>query len=148
MGATEPLAISNLSDFGFDQGIIDSGYPAVLANLFHSPVPFFGPAQAALSAMDELQAANLAAIMPENGAVYPATAMGDKLKQVSQLIKSTLPVEVICLDSDSWDHHENLPTTFSSRWQNLPVPWRRFTPIWDHRCSVLLCWYIPSSVVE
>lgn len=47
--------------------------------------------------------------MPENGAVYPTTAMGDKLKQVSQLIKSSLPVEVICLDSDSWDHHENLP---------------------------------------
>ncbi len=109
MGAAEPLAISNLNDFGFDQGIIDSGYPAVLTDLFRSPVPFFGPAQAALSAIDELQAANLAAITPDNGAVYPATAMGDKLKQVSQLIKSTLPVEVICLDSDGWDHHENLP---------------------------------------
>lgn len=109
MGAAEPLAISNLSDFNFDQGIIDSGYPAVLADLFRSPIPLFGPAQAALSAMDELQAANLPAIMPDNGAVYPATAMGDKLKQVGQLIKSTLPVEVICLDSDGWDHHENLP---------------------------------------
>jgi uncharacterized protein (DUF1501 family) len=109
MGATEPLAITNLSDFGFDQDIIDSGYPAVLGNLFHSPVPFFVPAQAALSAMDELQAANLAAITPDNGAVYPATAMGDKLRQVGQLIKSSLPVEVICLDSDNWDHHENLP---------------------------------------
>lgn len=109
MGATEPLAISNLSEFNFDQGIIDSGYPAVLANLFRTPIPFFGPAQAALSAMDELQAANLSAITPDNGAVYPATPMGDKLRQVGQLIKSTLPVEVICLDSDSWDHHENLP---------------------------------------
>ena len=109
MGSAEPLAISNLSDFNFDQGIIDSGYPAVLADLFRSPIPFFGPAQAALSAMDELQAANLSAITPDNGAVYPSTATGDKLKQVGQLIKSTLPVEVICLDSDGWDHHENLP---------------------------------------
>jgi uncharacterized protein (DUF1501 family) len=109
MGAAAPLAISNLNDFSFDQGIIDSGYPAVLADLFRSPLPFFGPAQAALSAMDELQAANLSAITPDNGAVYPTTAIGDKLKQVSQLIKSTLPVEVICLDSDGWDHHENLP---------------------------------------
>ncbi len=106
----EPLAISNLGEFTFEQDIIDSGYPTVLANLFRSPVPFFGPAQAALSAMDELAAANLSAITPDNGAVYPNTPLGNKLKQVGQLIKSTLPVEVVCLDSDDWDHHENLPT--------------------------------------
>lgn len=108
-GATEPLAISNLGEFGFDQGIIDSGYPMVLDNLFHSPVPFFTPAQAALSALGELQTANLKDIIPDNGAVYPNTALGNKLKQVGQLIKSTLPVEVVCVDSDGWDHHENLP---------------------------------------
>ncbi len=109
LGASEPLAFNNLGDFGFDQDIIDSGYPTVLNNLFRSPVSFFGPAQAALSAIDELQAAKLEAITPDNGAMYPANAMGNKLKQVGQLIKSTLPVEVICLDSDGWDHHENLP---------------------------------------
>ena len=109
-GASEPLAISNLTEFGFDQDIIDSGYPMVLTDLFRSPVPFNGPAQAALSAMDELQAANLAAITPDNGAVYPDTPLGNKLQQVGQLIKSTLPVEVLCLDSDGWDHHESLPT--------------------------------------
>jgi len=106
----EPLAISNLGEFAFDQEIIDSGYPDVLANLFRSPVPFFGPASAALSAMDELAAANLSTITPDNGAVYPDTPLGNKLEQVGQLIKSTLPVEVVCLDSDDWDHHENLPT--------------------------------------
>jgi len=105
----EPLAISNLGEFGFDQDIIDSGYPTVLAKLFRSPVPFFAPAGAALSAIEELQAANLSAITPDNGAVYPDTPLGNKLKQVGQLIKSTLPVEVVCLDSDDWDHHERLP---------------------------------------
>jgi uncharacterized protein (DUF1501 family) len=105
----EPLAISNLSEFGFDQDIIDSGYPEALADLFRSPVPFFGTAGAALSAIEELQAANLSAITPANGAVYPDTPLGNKLKQVGQLVKSTLPVEVLCLDSDDWDHHERLP---------------------------------------
>jgi uncharacterized protein (DUF1501 family) len=81
----------------------------VLAKLFRSPVPFFSPAGAALSAIEELQAANLSAITPDNGAVYPDTPLGNKLKQVGQLIKSTLPVEVVCLDSDDWDHHERLP---------------------------------------
>ncbi len=109
-GASEPLAISNLGEFGFDQDIVDSGYPAVLANLFRSPLAFHGPAQSALAAIEELSAADVATIAPENGAAYPTTDLGNKLMQAGQLIKSTLPVEVICLDSDSWDHHENLPT--------------------------------------
>ena len=32
-GAQEPLAIDNLADFGFEQDILDSGYPQVLADL-------------------------------------------------------------------------------------------------------------------
>jgi uncharacterized protein (DUF1501 family) len=109
-GAAEPLAIDNLNDFGFDQGILDSGYPQVLTDLFQSPVPFFGPAGAALTAMQELQEANLASFPPANGAVYPDTPLGNKMRQAAQLIKSNLPVEVICIDSDGWDHHESLPT--------------------------------------
>ncbi len=108
-GAAEPLAIDNLVDFGFEPDIIDSGYPQVLAGLFAGAVPFAGPANAALAAMDELQAANLATIRPDNGAVYPATALGARLQQAAQLIKSDLPVEVVCVDSDGWDHHESLP---------------------------------------
>ncbi len=108
-GANEPLAIANLGEFGFDQGIIDSGYPDVLADLFRSDVPFAGPAQAALSALAELRSAGLDDIVPENGAIYPAGQLGQRLRQAAQLIKSPLPVEVICLDSDGWDHHESLP---------------------------------------
>jgi uncharacterized protein (DUF1501 family) len=109
-GAQEPLAIDNLVDFGFDQDIIDSGYPQVLADLFRSPVPFFGPAGAALAAMDELQAADISSIPTDPEASYPDSPLGNKMKQAAQLIKSDLPVEVVCIDSDGWDHHENLPT--------------------------------------
>jgi len=83
----------------------------VLADLFQNPAPYSGPAGAALAAMEELQAANLAMFTPENGAVYPLnSALGNKMQQAAQLIKSQLPVEVICVDSDGWDHHESLPT--------------------------------------
>jgi len=109
-GAMDPLAIDNLNDFGFDQGILDSGYPQVLAEMFQNPVPFAGPAGAALEAMDELQDAELGLILPDNGAVYPSTVFGNKMFQAAQLIKSQLPVEVVCVDSDGWDHHESLPT--------------------------------------
>ena len=109
-GAPAPLAIDNLNEFTLDQDIIDSGYPAVLASLFREPVPLAGSAAAALAAMDELQSADVASIAPDNGAVYPDNAFGRRMLQAAQLIKSVLPVEVVCVDSDSWDHHENLPT--------------------------------------
>ncbi len=109
MGAGEPLAISNLAEFGFDQDVIDAGYTEVLAALFHAQVPLAPSAQAALAAVDELQAANLSAILPENGAVYPGSDLGRKLRQAGQLIKSNIPVEVVCIDSGGWDHHESLP---------------------------------------
>ncbi len=109
LGASEPLAVSDLGSFNFDQGVIDLGYPDVLSSLFESPAPFTDPAQAALTALQELQAANLSGVIPANGAIYPDTVLGKKLKQAGQLIRSSQPVEVICLDSDGWDHHENLP---------------------------------------
>ncbi|MEW8385058.1 MAG: DUF1501 domain-containing protein [Candidatus Thiodiazotropha taylori] len=108
-GASEPLAISNLSEFGFSQEIIDSGYTEVLGNLFDDQIPFAAPAQAALSALTDLQAAKLESILPEHGASYPNTELGKKMQQTAQLIKSNLPVEVICIDAGGWDHHENLP---------------------------------------
>ncbi len=113
-GADNPLAISNLGEFAFDPGIIDSGYPDVLASLFRSSIPFAGPAQAALSALDELQAAQLSSITPDNGADYGDSPLGKKLEQAAQLIKSELPVEVVCMDSDDWDHHESLPVNINN----------------------------------
>ena len=125
-GADEPLALTNLSDFGFDQDVIDSGYLDVLSSLYRSTAPFQSPAQAAIAAIGELQAADIAALQPENGAVYPTGALGGKLLQAGQLIKSNLPVEVICMDSDGWDHHENLPTFIDQSLTELADSLRAF----------------------
>lgn len=108
LGATDPVAISNLDEFGFDQEIIDSGYPDILNQLFRSTIPLNGAAQSALSAMDELRAADLASFTPQNGANYPSSALGNKMQQASKLLKAGLS-DVVFLDSDGWDHHENLP---------------------------------------
>ncbi|MCU7807775.1 MAG: DUF1501 domain-containing protein [Candidatus Thiodiazotropha sp. (ex Semelilucina semeliformis)] len=118
-GSEEPLAISNLGEFGFDQDVIDAGYTDVLLSLFHDQAPFAHSAQAALLAVDALQAANLPALVPENGAVYPNSELGNKLKQAGQLIKSNLSVEVIFIDSGDWDHHESLPNNLQQSLSDL-----------------------------
>jgi len=108
-GASEPLALDNLNDIGFSDEIIDAGYPLILAQLFSGEVPFAGPANAALQALEELRLADLPSILPDNSAAYPDTAFGGRMRQAGQLVKSNLPVEVVCVDSDGWDHHESLP---------------------------------------
>lgn len=109
VAAPSAIAISDLGEFGFDQGIVNIGYPDLLAQLYRADVPFSMAAQASLAAIQELQAAQLDGITPQGGASYPDTPLGKKLKQAGQLIHSNLAVEVICIDSDGWDHHENLP---------------------------------------
>jgi uncharacterized protein (DUF1501 family) len=120
-GTAEPLAISSLGEFGFDQEIVDSGYPEVLRSLFRQKVPFSPVAQASLAAMDELQAVNLSSIQPENGASYPEGDLGKKMKQAAQLIKSDVPVEIIFIDSGDWDHHESLPTNLQRSLNELAL---------------------------
>jgi len=118
-GADDPLAISDINSFGFDQSVLDSGYLTVLGNLFQVPAPFSGTTQAALAAVGELATANPGAFTPDNGVTYPISDLGKKLEQTAQLIKSTLPVEVICLDTNDWDHHENIPVYIQQKLTEL-----------------------------
>jgi uncharacterized protein (DUF1501 family) len=47
---------------------------------------------------------------PQNGAVYPATDLGDALAQSARLIRADVGAEVITVDHSSWDMHTNLGT--------------------------------------
>lgn len=42
---------------------------------------------------------------PDHGAVYPATPLATHLRQVAQLIKAGLGLEIACVDAQGWDTH-------------------------------------------
>jgi uncharacterized protein (DUF1501 family) len=44
---------------------------------------------------------------PAGGAQYPRSPFGDKLRQIAQLIKSDVGVEMAFADIGQWDHHVN-----------------------------------------
>jgi uncharacterized protein (DUF1501 family) len=44
---------------------------------------------------------------PANGAEYPASAYGAALRQIAQLIKADVGLEVAFAESGNWDHHAN-----------------------------------------
>lgn len=63
--------------------------------------------RAVFSALDLLEKADPARHQPENGAVYPQTGLGQGLKQIAQLIKADVGLEVACIDMGGWDTHIN-----------------------------------------
>jgi uncharacterized protein (DUF1501 family) len=52
-----------------------------------------------------LKSADPAKLQPENGAVYPNSPLGNSLKQIAQLIKAKVGLEVAFTDVGGWDTH-------------------------------------------
>ena len=58
-------------------------------------------------AMKILRAANPRQYVPRANALYPATQFGQRLRQIAQLIKSDVGLEVAFADIGGWDTHVN-----------------------------------------
>jgi uncharacterized protein (DUF1501 family) len=61
----------------------------------------------AFDAMRQLEAAAPAGDQPANGAEYPRSAYGQALRQIAQLVKADVGLEVAFTESSQWDHHAN-----------------------------------------
>jgi uncharacterized protein (DUF1501 family) len=59
----------------------------------------------AFDAVKILKSADPQKLQPENGAVYPANPLANSLKQIAQLIKSNVGLEVAFTDVGGWDTH-------------------------------------------
>src|SRR5262249_33151439 len=64
-----------------------------------------GAAKESFEAARILKSADPASIAPDNGAAYPAGAFGNALKQIAQLIKADVGLEVAFTDVGGWDTH-------------------------------------------
>jgi uncharacterized protein (DUF1501 family) len=54
-----------------------------------------------------LKAANPRKYLPENGATYPSSQFGQRLRQIAQLIRADVGLEVAFADVGGWDTHVN-----------------------------------------
>jgi uncharacterized protein (DUF1501 family) len=54
-----------------------------------------------------LKAANPQRYLPEHGAAYPASQFGQRLRQIAQLVKADVGLEVAFADVGGWDTHVN-----------------------------------------
>ncbi|HMO61023.1 MAG TPA: DUF1501 domain-containing protein [Ferruginibacter sp.] len=113
-GDNEVLAISNLNDFALNgKGMppvnmaaksFEELYDATSSSLLGKT------GKESFEAVKVLQKADTKNYRPANGAVYPATALGGALKQIAQLIKLEVGLEVAFAESNGWDTHFNQGT--------------------------------------
>ena len=97
-GASTALALDSLDDFRLSG---DAGFRVALDALYaDGKDPLTSAGKQTLKALDALHA------MPgENKKDYPDEELAQGLRQVSQLIKSGVGVEVACLEKTGWDTH-------------------------------------------
>jgi uncharacterized protein (DUF1501 family) len=109
-GAEPAVAINNLNDFGIGGGNpkaapVQNSFEAMYAGSVDTVL--HGSAQETFEAVKMLKSANPAQYMPAPGVNYPKGRFGDGLKQLAQLIKANLGVQVAFADIGGWDHHVN-----------------------------------------
>jgi len=106
-GSEPAIAVNNLSDFGLGgknspaATTFEAMYASSSDSILH------GTGQETFEAMKMLKAADPAKYKPAAGAEYPRGRFGDSLRQLAQLIKANLGVQVAFADIGGWDHHVN-----------------------------------------
>src|SRR5579871_5529128 len=114
-GDNPSLAIGNLQDFAIQL----KGNPAAAAAAARSFEEMYAKSSPGLlketgkesfDAIKILQSANIQNYRPVNGAVYPNSPLGGSLRQIAQLIKMEVGLEVAFTESAGWDTHFNQGT--------------------------------------
>jgi uncharacterized protein (DUF1501 family) len=72
------------------------------------PAPLGPAALNTFATIDLLATIDFAGYVPANGAVYPSTTFGTKLKSAAAIIKANVGVEVIQADLGGWDLHSSM----------------------------------------
>jgi uncharacterized protein (DUF1501 family) len=108
-GAANALPIPDFANFVFPgRALTAAGRQAVITDAYARLGAPVGPA-----ALDTIASLGLGGIdfegyVPENGAQYPATDLGRRMRHTAALVKAGIGVEVVTIDVDGWDLHAQL----------------------------------------
>jgi uncharacterized protein (DUF1501 family) len=109
MGPAPSVAMANLSEFSIRAGKssanMQTGFEAIYAQQMKDTLA--GTGRETFEAVNSLKKANPAQYKPENGAEYPNGPFGNSLRQIAQLIKSDVGLEIAFTDMGQWDTHVN-----------------------------------------
>ncbi len=108
-GPSPALAMSQIGQFGIRAGQATETVNASFEALYASAADrvLNGTGREAFDAIKMLKTNDPLRYEPEHGAEYPRSAFGQALKQIAQLIKSNVGIEIAFADLGGWDTHIN-----------------------------------------
>jgi uncharacterized protein (DUF1501 family) len=108
-GTAPALAVSQIGQFGIRAGqasdMVGASFEAEYAAAADRVLN--GTGREAFDAIRMLKVADPAKYQPENGADYPRSPFGQALRQIAQLTKANVGLEVAFADVGGWDTHVN-----------------------------------------
>lgn len=108
-GAAPALAVNQIAQFGIRAGqsseMVGASFEAEYAAAADRVLN--GTGRDAFDAIKMLKVADPAKYQPEGGADYPRSPFGQALKQIAQLTKSNVGLEVAFAEIGGWDTHVN-----------------------------------------
>jgi uncharacterized protein (DUF1501 family) len=107
---TEPaLAIGQLAQFGVRAGQASEAMASSFEEQYAQGADALlrPTGREAFDAVNLLRTANPAGAAPANGAEYPRSGFGEAMRQLAQLIRADLGLEVAFTELGQWDHHAN-----------------------------------------
>lgn len=108
-GPSPSLALSQIGQFGIRAGRATDSVNASFETLYASAADrvLNGTAREAFDAIKLLKTTGPSQYQPAAGADYPRSPFGQAVKQIAQLIKAGVGVEVAFADIGGWDTHIN-----------------------------------------
>jgi uncharacterized protein (DUF1501 family) len=108
-GSAAALAVNQIGQFGIRAGqaseMVGASFEAEYAAAADRVLN--GTGREAFDAIKMLKVADPSKYQPERGAEYPRSAFGQALKQIAQLAKSNVGLEIAFADVGGWDTHVN-----------------------------------------
>ncbi len=108
-GKAASIAMTDLADFTINGGLYTSDLKGGFEGLYEKDTKdtLGETGKETFAAVDFLKRADPAKYKPQNGAVYPNSQLGRSLRQIAQLIKAGVGLEVAFAESGGWDTHVN-----------------------------------------
>jgi uncharacterized protein (DUF1501 family) len=108
-GKVASVAMSNVANFAVGGNPDLAPVSAIFATMYDDSTSSLlrGTGAETFEAVKMLRSTDPTHYTPSNGAQYPKGQFGESMKQIAQLLKANLGVEVAFADIGGWDHHVN-----------------------------------------
>ena len=106
-GRASAVAMNAIGEFGVRGGPAGEEMAARLSNDYATAgdPALRATGREAFEALRAIKEANPSRFAPENGAQYPPGNLGRRLKEIAQLVKADLGLEIAATDCGGWDTH-------------------------------------------